>query len=113
MEKPIETTEWSRCSDAAYRPRACRIRCRHDRLQREYLSQAILDAMDVLLEEYSQLIGTCTDAMGGRCYYHDEEGQATYWRDRFDFLVRDWELSMRSRHTDASRFCVKRSRVGC
>ena len=76
-----------------------------DRLKREYLPRAILGAMDVLLEEvHDNLIVRVTDANGlAVASTHDEAGQADLLKGRFDFLIRDWELSMRSRQTDAKQ----------
>ena len=74
-----------------------------DRFEREYLPQAVSHAMDLLAADvHDNLIVRVADANGRAVVAtHDEPGQADLLKGRFDFLFRDWEISVRSRHTGA------------
>lgn len=73
------------------------------RFEREYLQHAVSGAMDLLDQNvHENLIVRVADANGRAAFAtHDEPGQADLLRGRFDFLFRDWELSVQSRHTGA------------
>ena len=74
-----------------------------DRLEREYLPGAVARGMALLAEDVrDNLIVRVTDAMGRAVVGgQDERGRADLLKGRFDFVVRDWELSVQSRHTGA------------
>lgn len=76
-----------------------------DRFEREYLPQAVSGAMDLLAPDvHDNLIVRVADANGQAVVVtHDEPGQADLLKGRFDFLFRDWELSVRSRHMGAKQ----------
>ena len=76
-----------------------------DRLEHEYLPGAVADGMDLLAEDVrDNLIVRVTDATGRAVVAnHDEPGQDDLLKGRFDFVFRDWELSVRSRYTGASQ----------
>ena len=75
----------------------------HDRFEREFLPQAVSAAMDVLAPEvHDNVIIRVADGNGRAVVAtHDEPGQTDLLKGRFEFLFRDWELSVRSRHTGA------------
>ena len=74
-----------------------------DRFEREYLPQAVRGAMDLLAQDvHDNLIVRVADANGRVVVAtHDEPGRTDLLKGRFDFLFRDWEVSVRSRHTGA------------
>ena len=76
-----------------------------DRFEREYLPQAVNGTMDLLARDvHDNLIVRVMDANERVVVAtHDEPGQADLLKGRFDFLFRDWELSVRSRHTGAKQ----------
>jgi hypothetical protein len=76
-----------------------------DRFEREYLPQAVSSAMDLLAADvHDNLIVRVVDANERVVVAtHNELGQADLLKGRFDFLFRDWELSVRSRHTGAKQ----------
>ncbi len=76
-----------------------------DRLEHEYLPGTVADGMELLAEDVrGNLIVRVTDATGRAVVAsHEEPGQADLLKGRFDFVFRDWELSVSSRYTGASQ----------
>ena len=76
-----------------------------DRFEAEYLPRAVSGALDGLDEDvHDNLIVRVEDGNGRAVVAtHEEPGQADLLKRHFDFLFRDWELSVRSRHTGAKQ----------
>lgn len=76
-----------------------------DRLEHEYLPQAVADAMTLLAQEVrDNLIVRVADARGRTVLAtSNETGRADVLTRRFDFVFRDWELTVSSRYTGATQ----------